>query len=142
MTQSGELMNSILEIVGFVGVAVSCFAYVPQIIHLATEHCSAGVSVRAWILWLLAAFLISLHAFSVFDIVFVALQIVNIVAITPAGSRFGECEAQAVSCRVNVGSAHNIAGLQCIELASKRSTPRNGKSLRLRIKLKQKYFYN
>ena len=75
-------MNQTLEILGFVGVAINCFAYAPQIVHLVIEHCSAGVSVRAWMLWLLASFLISLHAFSVFDIVFVALQIVNIVAIT------------------------------------------------------------
>jgi hypothetical protein len=75
-------MNPILQILGFVGVAINCFAYAPQIVHLMIEHCSAGVSVRAWTLWLLASFLISLHAFSVFDIVFVALQIVNIAAIT------------------------------------------------------------
>lgn len=75
-------MNPTLEILGLVGVAINCIAYGPQIVHLVIEHCSAGVSVRAWMLWLLASFLISLHAFSVFDIVFVALQIVNIVAIT------------------------------------------------------------
>lgn len=75
-------MNPTLEILGLVGVAINCFAYAPQIVHLVIEHCSAGVSVKAWMLWLLASFLISLHAFSVFDIVFVALQIVNIVAIT------------------------------------------------------------
>ena len=75
-------MSPTLEILGLVGVAINCFAYAPQIVHLVIEHCSAGVSVRAWMLWLLASFLISLHAISVFDIVFVALQIVNIIAIT------------------------------------------------------------
>ncbi|MCI0417425.1 hypothetical protein L0222_32065 [bacterium] len=77
-----ETLSRTFEILGLVGVAISCFAYVPQIVHLAIEHCSAGVSVKAWMLWLLASFLISLHAFNVFDIVFVTLQSVNIVAIT------------------------------------------------------------
>lgn len=78
----GETMSLTLEILGLVGVAINCFAYMPQILHLWIEHCSAGVSVKAWMLWLLASFLISLHAFSVFDIVFVILQSVNIVAIS------------------------------------------------------------
>jgi hypothetical protein len=70
------------ELLGFGGVAISCFAYVPQIVHLANKHCSAGISVKAWLLWLLASFLIFLHAFSIFDFVFVTLQIANIAAIT------------------------------------------------------------
>ncbi len=75
-------MGRTFELLGFGGVAISCFAYVPQIVHLVTEHCSAGVSVKAWLLWLLASFLIFLHAFSIFDFVFVTLQIGNITAIT------------------------------------------------------------
>jgi hypothetical protein len=77
-----DSLSRAFEVLGLVGVVINCFAYVPQIVHLTIEHCSAGVSVKAWMLWLLASFLISLHAFNVFDIVFVALQIVNVVAIT------------------------------------------------------------
>jgi hypothetical protein len=75
-------MGQAFELLGYMGVAISCVAYVPQIVHLASEHCSGGVSIKAWLLWLLASFLIFLHAFSIFDFVFVTLQIANITAIT------------------------------------------------------------
>ncbi len=77
-----EKLSSTFEILGLVGVAMNCFAYVPQIVHLRIEHCSAGLSIKAWMLWLLASLLISLHAFNIFDIVFVTMQIVNVIAIT------------------------------------------------------------
>jgi hypothetical protein len=35
------------EILGVVGITISMAAYVPQVIHLGREHCSAGVSSRA-----------------------------------------------------------------------------------------------
>jgi hypothetical protein len=38
------------ESLGVIGIALSMVAYVPQISHLAREHCSAGVSRRAWAL--------------------------------------------------------------------------------------------
>jgi len=75
-------LNWIFELLGFAGVGISCFAYVPQIVHLLIEHCSAGVSVKAWLLWLVASFLIFVHALRVLDVVFMALQIANIFAIT------------------------------------------------------------
>lgn len=56
-------------------------AYLPQILHLARQHCSAGVSLGAWFLWLLGGVLILSHAIRVADGVFVTLQIVSIVAI-------------------------------------------------------------
>jgi uncharacterized protein with PQ loop repeat len=77
-----ETLNRTFEILGLAGVAINCFAYVPQIVHLAKEHCSAGVSVKAWMLWFLASFLISFHAFRVLDVVFLTLQSVNMIAIT------------------------------------------------------------
>ena len=36
------------EILGAAGIAISMLAYLPQVVHLAKEHCSAGVSSRAW----------------------------------------------------------------------------------------------
>jgi hypothetical protein len=80
--EGGGPLGRTFELLGFGGVAISCVAYLPQIVHLVTEHCSAGVSVKAWLLWLIASFLIFLHAFSVLDIVFVTLQIANMTAIT------------------------------------------------------------
>ena len=74
-------MSEIFQLLGFAGTVIVAVAYLPQILHLTKEHCSAGVSVRAWVLWLLASALIFTHAFDVFDYVFMALQVVNIVAI-------------------------------------------------------------
>lgn len=42
------------EILGVVGIALSLAAYVPQVVHLGREHCSAGVSTRAWAMWLVS----------------------------------------------------------------------------------------
>jgi lipid-A-disaccharide synthase-like uncharacterized protein len=55
--------------------------YLPQILHLARERCSAGVSLVAWEIWLLSSFLVLAHAFEMFDPVFMTLQAVHIVAI-------------------------------------------------------------
>jgi hypothetical protein len=40
------------ELLGFAGISIGVLAYVPQVLHLALEHCSAGVSSRAWAMWL------------------------------------------------------------------------------------------
>lgn len=69
------------QILGLVGAVVVAIGYLPQIHHLAKEHCSAGVSIIAWRLWLLSSVLIFSHAFAVFDLVFITLQTVQIVAI-------------------------------------------------------------
>ena len=70
-------MGQASQILGFVGTVTVAIGYLPQIIHLARERCSAGVSVRAWQIWLLSSVLIFSHAFEVFDVVFMALQTVN-----------------------------------------------------------------
>lgn len=69
------------EILGFVGAVIVAMGYLPQIHHLAKEHCSAGVSISAWQIWLLSSVLIFSHAFEMFDLVFITLQTVHIVAI-------------------------------------------------------------
>lgn len=74
-------MDQAFRIAGFVGTLVVAAAYVPQIVHLAREHCSAGVSLPAWLLWLLGSVLIFAHALVVMDAVFIALQAVNILAM-------------------------------------------------------------
>jgi hypothetical protein len=56
------------------GIAVSVIAYVPQIVHLGREHCSAGVSRRAWTMWLVASVLVGALALHRGDLVFIALQ--------------------------------------------------------------------
>ncbi len=64
-----------LEVLGVIGIAISVAAYVPQVIHLAREHCSAGVSSRAWAMWLLSGLLIGLVAVQRGDMVFILLQL-------------------------------------------------------------------
>ncbi len=60
--------------IGFVGTIIVVVAYMPQIIHLVKAQCSAGISLRAYNLWLLSSFLLLGHAFNLNDAVFIALQ--------------------------------------------------------------------
>jgi uncharacterized protein with PQ loop repeat len=91
-------MSDPLQFVGLAGIALSCLAYMPQVLHLVKEHCAAGVSVRAWLLWMVAGVLIGAHAVSKGDVVFIILQIVNVGAaatIAALGQRYRcmRCEA-------------------------------------------------
>jgi lipid-A-disaccharide synthase-like uncharacterized protein len=74
-------MKQVSQLLGLLGTVTVVIGYLPQIRHLAREHCSAGVSVVAWQVWLLASFLILSHAVEIVDLVFIALQSVHIVAI-------------------------------------------------------------
>lgn len=64
-----------LDALGVIGIAISVAAYVPQVVHLAREHCSAGVSNRAWTMWLLSGLLVGLVAVKRGDLVFILLQL-------------------------------------------------------------------
>ncbi len=72
---------NLLQILGFVGTGVVAGAYMPQIWHLVKEHCSAGISIRAYFLWFLASLLFLVHAAMIKDIVFILVQVVNLLAI-------------------------------------------------------------
>lgn len=63
------------EFLGIVGIAISVAAYVPQVVHLGREHCSAGVSSRAWGMWFASAVFIGLLAMHRRDLVFILLQV-------------------------------------------------------------------
>ena len=63
------------EVLGIIGIAISILAYLPQVVHLGREHCSAGVSGRAWAMWLTSSLLIGSLAVHRMDAVFIALQI-------------------------------------------------------------------
>jgi len=65
----------VFEILGAMGIAISALAYGPQVIHLAREHCSAGVSSRAWAMWLTSSLLVGALAVHHRDMVFVMLQV-------------------------------------------------------------------
>jgi lipid-A-disaccharide synthase-like uncharacterized protein len=63
------------EIIGIAGIAISMLAYVPQVVHLGREHCSAGVSRRAWAMWVASSLLIGALALHRRDPVFIMLQV-------------------------------------------------------------------
>jgi lipid-A-disaccharide synthase-like uncharacterized protein len=66
--------TTVFELLGVAGIAIGVSAYVPQVVHLAREHCSAGVSGRAWAMWLASSLLIGALALHRRDPVFIALQ--------------------------------------------------------------------
>ena len=61
------------EVIGLTAAALAAYAYVPQISHLVREHCSAGLSERAFALWLASSVLMTIHAISIGSEVFVVL---------------------------------------------------------------------
>ncbi|HET6923213.1 MAG TPA: PQ-loop repeat-containing protein [Anaeromyxobacteraceae bacterium] len=75
------LTTHVAQALGFIGTLMVAIGYLPQIVHIAREGCSAGISANAWGLWLLASVLIFTHALAVADLVFIVLQSVNILAI-------------------------------------------------------------
>ena len=64
----------VFEILGIAGITISMVAYVPQVVHLGKEHCSAGISRRAWAMWLVGSLLVGALAVHRGDLVFIALQ--------------------------------------------------------------------
>jgi uncharacterized protein with PQ loop repeat len=65
---------------GFAGTCIVAAAYIPQIRHLIKEHCSAGISIRAYSLWFLAALFFLAYAGMIGDIVFFIAQVLNLAA--------------------------------------------------------------
>lgn len=68
------------ELIGIAGIAISMLAYLPQVVHLAREHCSAGVSRRAWAMWVISSLLIGALALHREDPVFILLQISSLTS--------------------------------------------------------------
>ena len=66
--------------VGYGGTALVMLAYLPQILHLLREHCSAGLSVSAYLMWVISAILLLSYAISRGDGVFIALQSYQLIA--------------------------------------------------------------
>lgn len=69
-------------VIGIAGVAISVVAYVPQVVHLARERCSAGVSNRAWGMWLFSSVLVGAVAVRRRDPVFILLQVCSFISAT------------------------------------------------------------
>ena len=68
------------QLLGFAGTGLVIGGYIPQIVHLVKERCTAGISIPAFSLWCAASLLFLIHAAMIGDAVFVGLQIVNLVA--------------------------------------------------------------
>jgi uncharacterized protein with PQ loop repeat len=82
-------MENLLSVIGYVGTALVVGAYAPQISHLWTEHCSAGISERAYALWALASALFLGHSITIGDAVFMVTQLVNMIALASYGPSRG-----------------------------------------------------
>ena len=52
---------------GYAGTVLVILAYLPQVRHLLHEHCSAGLSVRAYLMWGAASALLLSYAISLGD---------------------------------------------------------------------------
>lgn len=92
---------NIIEIIGFIGSGLVIWAYVPQIKHLVKEHCSAGISRRAYTIWFVAAILLLIHAVMIRDIVFIFLQTANalltlVILIFAGRYKNGVCPTHAI----------------------------------------------
>jgi uncharacterized protein with PQ loop repeat len=68
------------DMIGLAGALIAGAAYLPQIIHLIKEHCSAGISRRAYALWFLASILITINAVWADSMVFVVLGVIQVSA--------------------------------------------------------------
>ena len=68
------------QILGFVATGLVIVGYIPQIVHLIKERCTAGISITAFSLWCASSLLFLIHAAMIRDSVFVGVQLVNLVA--------------------------------------------------------------
>ena len=73
-------MSQVIQILAFAATTLVALGYVPQIIHLWKERCSAGISISAWALWVVASILFYSHAIDIRDGVFVALLTIQLTA--------------------------------------------------------------
>jgi uncharacterized protein with PQ loop repeat len=70
-----------MEIIGWIGTTLVVIAYYPQIHHLLVDKCAWGISVTTWLIWLGSSSLLLVYAFLRFDLLFVVVQLINILSI-------------------------------------------------------------
>ena len=107
------------EVLGVLGIGISVAAYVPQVIHLAREHCSQGVSSRAWTMWLASGLLVGLVAVRRGDPVFILLQLSTFVSsavILVLAHRYKgmACESHAAPLPADTSSRHAQKGSRSV----------------------------
>jgi uncharacterized protein with PQ loop repeat len=91
-------MTDLLSVIGYIGTGIVIGAYAPQISHLWTEHCSAGISERAYALWVLASAVFLGHSIMIGDTVFMVTQLVNLVALATSWSSRGGSITRSAPC--------------------------------------------
>lgn len=67
---------------GYAGTGLVVVAYLPQVIHLTKEGCTAGISLGAYLTWGAASVLLLSYAISKQDNVFILLQSYQLLATT------------------------------------------------------------
>jgi uncharacterized protein with PQ loop repeat len=95
------------EVAGFLGGILAGAAYVPQIVHLVRERCSAGISRAAFGIWLASSALVAIHAIAIRAWVFIflgAVQMAAIAVILVHSTRYA-----GSYCETHRGSARNRA---------------------------------
>ena len=71
-----------IEWLGYAGTFLVIVAYLPQIIHLTREGCTAGISINAYLTWSSASVLLLSYAIHQRDPVFIALQVYQLIVTT------------------------------------------------------------
>lgn len=69
-----------ISVLGFIGAVISGCAYVPQIWHLIRARCTAGLSKKAFGMWLVASILVLINAIYISSAVFIFLTIIQTLA--------------------------------------------------------------
>ena len=67
-------------IIGMAGALISGYAYIPQVTHLIKEHCSAGISRKAFALWFISSLFVTINAIWIQSIAFTLLGLIQICA--------------------------------------------------------------
>lgn len=78
----------IISSLGFLGAVLGGYAYLPQIIHLVKEKCSAGISTKAYGIWTFSSALVLVNAIYIHSSVFIficSLQLVSSAIIMILG---------------------------------------------------------
>ncbi len=70
-----------MEIIGWIGTTLVIVAYYPQIRHLRREKCAWGLSLTTWLIWLVSSLFLLAYSILEHDMLFTAVQIINIAAI-------------------------------------------------------------
>jgi uncharacterized protein with PQ loop repeat len=72
-------MNTV-DYIGLTGAIIAGIAYIPQIRHLITEKCAAGISRGAFALWFVASVFVMINAVFTRSVAFMVLSTVQIVS--------------------------------------------------------------